>query len=74
MKRPLDMLTDREMEVAHAVANGLSSKEVAEQFGLSVHTVRNHRKKIMKKLGVRKSATWQLHLQQVKPIQKQQHH
>ena len=53
------------MEVAQAVASGMSSKEVAEQFGLSVHTVRNHRKKIMKKLGVKKSATWLLHLPQV---------
>jgi DNA-binding CsgD family transcriptional regulator len=69
-----EVLTDREWEVAQAVSNGMSSKEVAEQFGLSIHTVRNHRKKIMKKLGVKKSATWLLHLQQNvgKPVQKRE--
>ena len=71
MKLQQVVLTNREMEIAQAVSKGLSSKEVAVQFGLSVHTVRNHRKKIMKKLGVKKSATWLLHLPQVatKPAQ-----
>jgi DNA-binding CsgD family transcriptional regulator len=57
------MLTEREMEVAKAVTRGMTSIEVAKQFGLSVHTVRNHRKNIMKKLGVRKSAAWYMKLQ-----------
>jgi two-component system response regulator FixJ len=49
----LALLTVREREIAALVANGRSSREVAEQFSLSVRTVENHRSRIMEKLRVR---------------------
>jgi FixJ family two-component response regulator len=49
----LALLTAREREIATLVANGRSSREVAEQFSLSVRTVENHRSRIMEKLRVR---------------------
>lgn len=49
----LSLLTAREREIAALVANGLSSREVAAQFSLSVRTVENHRSRIMEKLRVR---------------------
>ena len=56
-------LSEREVQVARAVVSGMSSKEVALKFGLSVHTVRNHRKNIMRKLGVKKSLAWIQHVE-----------
>lgn len=45
-------LTTREQEVLCFVAEGLSTKEIAEKFFISVRTVENHRYKIMNKLGL----------------------
>ena len=50
-------LTQREIEVARLVSEGLSSKEVASQLNLSVRTVEKHRANIMDKLGVREVAS-----------------
>lgn len=45
-------LTPREQEVMRLLAEGLSSKEVAEKLFISPKTVENHRSSIMSKLGL----------------------
>lgn len=50
------MLTQREREVALAVANGLTSKQIGKALGLSELTVRKHRENIHRKLGIRNLA------------------
>jgi two-component system nitrate/nitrite response regulator NarL len=47
------LLTDREREVALAVAEGASNKEVARQLGITERTVKAHTGAIFEKLGVR---------------------
>lgn len=46
------ILTPREKEVLELVAKGLLYKEIAEQLGISFHTVRQHIGKIYEKLHV----------------------
>lgn len=46
----------RETQIIRAVADGLSSREMAEQFFISAETIRCHRKKIMEKTGCASSA------------------
>lgn len=48
----LDLLTGREAEVATALAQGKSAKEVARQLGLAPATVRNQTQSIYQKLEV----------------------
>ncbi|QYR22916.1 response regulator transcription factor [Paenibacillus sp. sptzw28] len=43
-------LTQREREVLERVASGDSNRQIAEGFGLSEHTVKNHLKNILQKL------------------------
>lgn len=43
-------LTPREMDICAAIKDGLSSKEIADKFGLSVNTVHKHRQIIRRKL------------------------
>lgn len=45
-------LTPREREVLRLVAEGLSSKGIAKELGLSVKTVETHRTQIMSRLGL----------------------
>lgn len=49
----LDALSPREVEVAQAVAAGLSNKEVARQLGVTERTVKAHLGAAFEKLGVR---------------------
>ena len=49
---PLEALTPRQREVLQLVAEGNSSKEVAQRLGLSPKTVETHRAQIMERLGV----------------------
>ena len=46
------LLTVREEEIVHCVANGLRNHEIAQQLHLSEHTVKNHMFRIFDKLGV----------------------
>ncbi len=46
------LLTPQEIEVAHLVRNGKSSKEIAEVMGLSVAGIDFHRKRLRQKLGL----------------------
>lgn len=45
-------LTSREQEVMRLLAEGLSTKEIAERLFISPKTVENHRSNIMNKLGL----------------------
>jgi DNA-binding CsgD family transcriptional regulator len=45
-------LTAREQEITRAVARGLSNPEIAAEFYLSPHTVRDHLKAVFGKVGV----------------------
>lgn len=49
-------LTKREIEVLRLIAEGKSSKEIANLLFISIRTVQNHRANIMSKLGVKKTA------------------
>lgn len=51
-KDRLDLLTEREKEVAQEMAAGLSNKEIARKMGLSPRTVEAHRARLMRRLGV----------------------
>lgn len=58
----LSVLSDRETQVARAVAQGLSNKEVAAQLHISERTVKAHLGAVFEKLGVRDRVQLVLHL------------
>jgi DNA-binding NarL/FixJ family response regulator len=45
------LITYREQEILSLMAQGLSSKSIAQQLGVSFHTVQTHRKNILRKLN-----------------------
>lgn len=45
------LLSSRETEIIHLIARGLTNKDIADKLYLSVHTIKTHRKNIIKKLG-----------------------
>ena len=45
-------LTKRQTEIIALVADGLTNREIAQQLGLSTHTVRNYLFRIFDKIGV----------------------
>lgn len=49
-------LTSKEREILQLIAEGFSSKKIAEQFKLSLNTVHVHRNNIMRKLNIHKQA------------------
>jgi DNA-binding NarL/FixJ family response regulator len=49
---PLGLLSQREREVLQLVAEGYSSKEIAERLSLSARTVETYRSRIMQKLDL----------------------
>jgi len=51
-----DTLTTREREVLKMIAEGKSSKDIADLFFISVRTVERHRANLMDKLGIKKTA------------------
>jgi DNA-binding NarL/FixJ family response regulator len=55
------MLTQREREVLREIAKGRFSKEIAATFELSVFTVENIRRRIMRKTGLKSVAELTLH-------------
>jgi len=50
-----DELTERELELVSLIAEGKTSKEIAELLNISVHTVQSHRLNLMKKLDIHDS-------------------
>lgn len=53
---PLDLLTARESEVFHRLAEGKTAKEISSELNVSVYTVDAHRNRIFRKLQLRSSA------------------
>jgi len=51
------LLTLRERQVMGMIAVGLTNKQIARKLGISVHTVRSHRQRLMDKLDVHDIAT-----------------
>lgn len=58
-------LTPRELTVLRGIAEGMSSKEMAEQLGVSVNTIVNHRSSVMKKTGLHRVAQLSLYAAQI---------
>ena len=50
---PRAALTDRGLQVLRWVAEGRATEQIADELGISVHTVRNHVRNARRKLGVR---------------------
>jgi DNA-binding NarL/FixJ family response regulator len=51
-KKVMDNLTEREVEIANTILEGLSYKMIGDKFGISLDTVREHVKNIYKKLSI----------------------
>ena len=51
-----DLLTPREREVLQLITEGKKNSEIAELLMRSLHTVRNHRARLMRKLGAHSAA------------------
>jgi DNA-binding NarL/FixJ family response regulator len=49
-------LTPREREVLASIAQGLDNHQIAERFGISEKTVRNHASVIFEKIGAKRRA------------------
>ena len=62
----LSVLSERELQVARAVAEGQSNREVAEQLHISERTVKAHLGAVFEKLGLRDRVQLVLQLAQVK--------
>lgn len=51
-----EILTNREREVLQLIAEGLSTRQIAESLHVSIKTVETHRQQIMKKLNAKSVA------------------
>jgi FixJ family two-component response regulator len=51
-RRLLDLLTPREFEVMQLVVTGMLNKQIAFQLGTAEKTIKVHRGRVMKKLGI----------------------
>ena len=51
-KSDINELSGRERDILAAVAKGLTNKEIADEFNISVYTVISHRRNISQKLGI----------------------
>ncbi len=47
-----DLLSRRELEVVHCLAEGLTNHEIGQRLGLSKHTIKNYLLRIFDKVGV----------------------
>lgn len=49
-------ISERELDIIKLLSKGLSSKEVGEDLNIAFHTVESHRKRILKKIGVKNTS------------------
>jgi len=53
---PAPALSERERQILVMLAEGATSKEIAQRLNLSIKTIGNHRKRIITKLGTTNTA------------------
>lgn len=53
---PLEVLSERELEVLRLLADGKANRQIGRLLGISTRTVDTHRSNILKKLGVKTNA------------------
>ena len=53
---PIELLTDRELEIFRLIGTGITTGAIAEQLFLSTHTIDTHRENIKRKLGCKSGA------------------
>ena len=53
---PMELLTDRELEIFRMIGNGQTSGAIANELMLSNHTIDTHRENIKRKLGFKNAA------------------
>ena len=46
------LLSEREIEIIRLIANGYTTRQIADTLFRSFHTITTHKKNIMKKLGI----------------------
>lgn len=51
-KNDINELSSRERDILAAVAKGMTNKEIADAFNISIYTVISHRRNISQKLGI----------------------
>jgi DNA-binding NarL/FixJ family response regulator len=56
LQSPMELLTDREIEVFQLVGKGMNSREIAEKLNLGVTTVDSYRQRIRSKMGLKNAA------------------
>ena len=56
MQQSRTKLTLRELEVLQFIAQGFSSKQIADKLFISENTVSNHRRNMLRKRGAKSSA------------------
>ena len=52
----IELFSNREAEVLHLIAHEYSSKQIASQLYISMHTVLSHRKNLLEKLSAKNTA------------------
>jgi DNA-binding CsgD family transcriptional regulator len=52
-----EQLSSREKDIISLISKGESDKEISENLGISIHTAKTHRKRIIHKLGLKNSST-----------------
>jgi DNA-binding NarL/FixJ family response regulator len=64
---PMDLLSDRELEVFRLIGEGVRNDEIAQRLHISIKTVETHRERLKRKLNlkdgtalIRQSALWVL--------------
>ncbi len=60
-RSPLEVLSDRELEVFERIGRGRGTREIAERLHLSVKTVESYRARIKDKLNLKTAAELLLH-------------
>lgn len=58
---PIDLLSDRELEVFEMTGRGLATRDIAERLHLSVKTVESYRARIKSKLNLNTAAEFMQH-------------
>lgn len=52
LRRPLELLSPRQLEVFRFVVEGTTTRDIAQRLQLSVKTIETHRGEVMKRLGI----------------------